>query len=91
MAAPRIAGWKSYFRTKRANWAPLAESSPYINCRSELAKNLNDHARCLNECGACGFFASNLAPARYQGNPSHSFCCHSRPRSTIVATVPVHF
>ncbi|KAB0564788.1 hypothetical protein C9383_22180 [Pseudomonas palleroniana] len=27
-----------------------------------LAKNLNDNACCLNERGACEFFASKLAP-----------------------------
>ncbi|AVE07007.1 hypothetical protein CYL20_21405 [Pseudomonas palleroniana] len=28
-----------------------------------LAKNVNDHACCLDERGACEFFASKLAPA----------------------------
>ncbi|PMX18800.1 hypothetical protein C1Y25_01605 [Pseudomonas sp. MPBC4-3] len=29
-----------------------------------LAKNLNDNACCLNQRGACGFFASKLAPTK---------------------------
>ncbi|KRP94791.1 hypothetical protein PFLL34_00053 [Pseudomonas fluorescens] len=29
---------------------------------SLLAKNVNDNACLLNECGACEFFASKLAP-----------------------------
>ncbi|RFD30766.1 hypothetical protein CER19_07655 [Pseudomonas sp. GL93] len=41
---------------------------------SLLAKNVNDNACCLNRRGACGFFASKLAPTEGgQGLPLPGF------------------
>ena len=41
---------------------------------SLLAKNINDNACLLNECGACEFFASKLAPTMaLRQASSHSF------------------
>ncbi|AZE89935.1 hypothetical protein C4J97_3237 [Pseudomonas orientalis] len=42
----------------------VSQATPPSVGASVLAKNVNDNACCLNERGACEFFASKLAPTK---------------------------